>query len=70
MRRVLEFTRAVIALSAVPAGIVFMATTSRSWYIALFVYVVFATIALLILNRVLDGRLKDETKAPPRQTPK
>lgn len=70
MRRVLEFIRAAIVLSAVPVVLTFYATTSRTWYIALFLYFVLASIVLLVLNQVLKEDGPDDTNAPPSQPPK
>ena len=69
MRKLLEIIRAALVLSAAPAGLMFLAVTSRTWYIVLFVYVVLATLALLVLNQVLKEEPRDDTKAPPAQPP-
>lgn len=70
MRKVLEFIRAAIVVSAVPIVLVFYASTSRTMYIALFIYVVLATILLLVLNQVLKEDDRDDSNAPPAQPPK
>jgi len=52
MRKLLEFVRAVLVVSAMPVIIMFYAASSREWFIGLGVYVAVATLALLVLNHV------------------
>lgn len=70
MRKALEFIRAAIVVSAVPIVLMFYASTSRTMYIALFVYIVLATILLLVLNQVLKADDRDDSSAPPAEPPK
>ena len=65
MRKALEFIRAVIVVSAVPVVLTFYATTSRTLYLVLFVYVVVATLAVVVLNQVLHRR--DDANGSPTQ---
>ena len=68
MRNVLEFVRAVIVVSAMPVVIMLYAASSRAWFIGLLVYVVVATLVLLVLNRLLKGKPSEETKATTGQS--
>ena len=65
MRKLLEFVRAVLVVSAMPVVIMFYAASTREWFIGLGVYVVLATLALLVLNHVLKGEPEESSKASP-----
>jgi predicted membrane channel-forming protein YqfA (hemolysin III family) len=69
VRKWLEYIRAAIVVTAAPAIIVFLSVTSRTWYVVLSVYVVLATLTLLVLNHVLAKEQGDQTDAPPAQPP-
>jgi hypothetical protein len=67
MRRMLEFVRAALVVSAVPAVVLFYLSSSRTW-IFMLVYVVAATIALVVLNHVLKESPDETIKAPSEQS--
>jgi hypothetical protein len=70
MRRMLEYIRAAIVVSATPAVLVFYAASSRTWVIALSVYLVLSTLVLLVLNHLLKENPGDDTKAPSARPPR
>ncbi len=52
MKKTLELIRAALVVSAVPVVLTFYATAG-TWHTVLFVYVVGATLVLLVLNHLL-----------------
>ena len=67
MRKMLEFVRALLVISAVPTVVVFYLSSSRTW-IFMLAYVVAATIALIVLNHVLKEDPEETIKAPSEQS--
>jgi len=63
----LEFARAVLVASSVPAVVLFYLSSSRAW-IFMLVYIVAATIGLLVLNHVLKENADDTIKATSEQS--
>ena len=60
MRKLLEFLRAVIVVSAIPAVLVFYAASSRTLLVALTAYLVIGVLGLLVINRVLQAKPSGE----------
>jgi len=69
MKKMLEFIRAVLVVTAVPAVVMFYLSSSRTWLYML-VYVVSATLVLLVLNHLLKEDPEGDVKTPPSQPPK
>jgi hypothetical protein len=68
MKKLLEFIRAAIVISAGPVVLLFYASSSHAWLI-LGLYVVLATVALPILNSFLKEEVNDDSKGVGQQPP-
>jgi predicted lysophospholipase L1 biosynthesis ABC-type transport system permease subunit len=61
MRKILEFIRAAIVITALPVLLLFFASSSHTW-VVLGAYVVAATVALPILNALLKEGAGQDSK--------
>jgi|KBSMisStandDraft_5_1062788.scaffolds.fasta_scaffold260754_2 cell division protein FtsW (lipid II flippase) len=61
MRKILEFIRAAIVITALPVLLLFFASSSQTWFV-LGAYVVAATVALPILNALLKEGSDQDSK--------